>query len=1002
MKYYFLKYSYCCILLLFFSFGVEAQTGASIPESAADQSISLKRQKFSYFVSDRASEAGKTEVYKIISTNERPGLILIRGHIEIADNPALKRAKIVVYNASNEEKIGIYSSSSDNRVGVYNTNPLTGNYLLILVPNVHYIFKVEADGYEMAQQQVEVPLRIDYEVCRQEIKLRKNEQRKSVLIIRNYFSDENERVFFLKAAPDTLAGDADYPSPIPAPNKAGVVGKAYLTIDELVKRQVEEEKKKPVEAMRAFKSADYATALPLYAYLVKNDQADPFLNYYYGVCLFHSSQNKARAIPYLELASHSPKVPYDVFLYLAKSYHLSYMFNDALNAIAWFRKKARPDEVLKNQVAELQANCNSGNTLMSEQDNIEVLKRVPMQDEDLLSYYNPDLISERLLYKTDFFNSPVDKKQKAKLLMCKWGRNQIIQVSYGMKEQNSKDLYYNIISASGVKGQSVSLGAEINTPYDEDYPYISKDGKTLYFSSKGHDSMGGYDIFKCTRKDTLSLWSKPVNMGYPINSPYDDILYVPASEGVDDGEAASYCSNRKNGKFEYIQIRRHQRALSYYIIKGCFSTLDSTDNRNGILTVYNAETEEIAGVYKTNAENGNYLMALVAGTTYHLVVEADGYPPIKKDFILPEKTSDFVLRQEIVLRKEGTFDILTLNNYFTEEEARKATLVNDALEQGLSKRKDKPKKESASVHFFNTGKLKRTAEQTAADEEVMKKAKALYEDGKYQECVDAYQRLEIEIDLDPISSYYLGMGLYLTSHDKTDCLSDLEFASTSKAVPPDVYYYLGRANQFSYRFSRAIKAFEKFKLHAPSHDIEKLEVDKQIEYCRNGIKLVNNPVVLEVYERREVSKETMHLAFTQLESGGRLLITPDDLRSTIDKQKNYRSVLFLSADKNTILFSSYGENGLNGKDIYRLNQIGDGKWNLQPQNLVDINTEFDEEYPILSADGKTLYFSSKGFDSMGGYDIYKSTWDENTASWSKPVNMGAPINSPFDDMYYVE
>jgi hypothetical protein len=995
---YSLLHLFCWAVSSLLCNSIEAQQKDTVSLSRDKPAALLKERKYSYFVSDRMSDPGKTDVYKIISTGGEPGLILIRGHIEMADNPGLKRAKIVVYNASNEEKVGVYNTSNDNRVGVYNTNPLTGNYLLILVPNINYIFKVEVEGYEMAQQQVEIPLRIDYEVCRQEIKLKKNEQRKSVLLIHNYFSDENEKIFFLKATPDSLTRDADYPSPIPAPNKSGVAGKAYLTIDELVRRQVEEEKRKPLEALKAFKNGDYETAMPLYGYMVRNDQTDPFMNYYYGVCLFHSYQNKAKAINFLELASRSPKVPYDVFLYLAKAYHLSYMFNDGLVALDNYRKKAKPEEVVKNGVAELVTNCRSGNMLMSEQVNVEVIKRTPIQDEDILSYYNADLINERLLYKTDFFASPVDKKQHARLLMCKFGKREIIQVSYGMKEQSGKDLYRNAVGSDGVKGQSISLGSEINTTFDEDYPYITKDGKTLYFSSKGHNSMGGYDIFKCTRTDTLSVWSKPENMGYPINSPYDDILYIPEAEG----ESASYCSNRKNGKYEYIQIKTHQRSLSYSIIKGRFSILDSLESKNAILTVYNAENEEVAGVYKVNPESGHYLMVLLAGASYHLVVECDGYPALKRDFELPEKKSDFVLRQEVVLRKDGAFNLLNLSNYFTEEEAQKATAADDAIQANLNPKKDKVKKESETMHYLKSGKSKRTEEQTARDEQTMKQGKAFYEGENYKECIETYQRLEIEIDLDPVSSYYLGMSLYFTSKDKTDCLEDLEFSSTSKAVPADVFYYLGKANRFSYRFSRAIKAFEKYKLRATPEDIKKYEVENELNYCRNGIRLVNNPVVLEVFEKREVLKESLNLAFTQLESGGKLLITPDDLRSSIDKKKNYRSVLFLSADKSTILYSSYGEDESNGKDIYRLNQFADGKWSPLPQKLTEINTPLDEEFPTLSSDGKTLYFASKGYDSMGGYDIFKSSWDESTSSWSKPVNLGAPINSPFDDIYYIE
>jgi hypothetical protein len=1002
MKYFFSK-CICFIFLELLCVSIQAQkkdTTLIGIDPAEKVTPLIKKRRYSYFVSDRGSETGKTDIYKVISTGQEPGLILIRGHIEMAENPNLKKAKIVVYNASNEEKVGVYNSSNDERVGVYNTNPLTGNYLLILVPNVNYIFRVEADGYEMVQQRVEVPMRIDYEVCRQEIKMKRNEQRKSVLLIHNYFSDENEKVFFLRAAPDSLNRDIEYPAPTAAPNKINhKTEKAYLTIDELVKRQVEEEKKKPLEALKAFKSNDFLTALPLYGYLVKNDQTDPFLNYYYGVCLFHSGQSKARAINFLELASRSTKVPYDVFLYLAKAYHLSYMFHDGQTALEAYSHRAKPDEILKNGIKELLNNCKSGNALMSEQVNVEVIKRTPVLDEDLLSYYNPDLINEIIMYKTDFFTSPVDKKMHRKMLMCKSGRSEIIQVSYGLKEQTGKDLYLNTISSKGVKGQSEYLGSEINTPYDEDYPYVTKDRKTLYFSSKGHNSMGGYDIFKCNRTDTLSPWSKPQNLGYPINSPYDDILFIPGMEG----ESASYCSNRKNGKFEYIEIKTPQRALSYSIIKGRFSTLDSSNNRNAILTVYNSENEEIAGVYKTNSETGHYLMILLAGTTYHLVIECDGYQELKRDFEVPEKKGDFILRQELLLRKDGIFNILKVNSYFTEEEAQKAVIAEEALKPRTENAdKSSLKKEPELVRYLKSGKSKRTDEQAAMDEDAMKAAKSFFEQGKYKECVETYQKLEVEIDLDPVSSYYLGMGLYFISKDKADCIEDLEFASTAKSVPSNVFYYLAKANQCSYRFSRAIKAFEKYKLIAKPDDINKFSVDRELEYCKNGIRLVNNPVVMEVYDKKEIGKESLHMAFSQLESGAKLLMTPDDLRSSIDKQKNYRPVLFLSADKSTILFSSYGEDESNGKDIYQLNQFGNGKWSLIPQNISILNSTQDEEYPTLSADGKILYFASKGFDSMGGYDIFKSTWNEESMNWSKPVNLGAPINSPFDDIYYIE
>jgi ABC-type Fe3+-hydroxamate transport system substrate-binding protein len=69
----------------------------------------------------------------------------------------------------------------------------------------------------------------------------------------------------------------------------------------------------------------------------------------------------------------------------------------------------------------------------------------------------------------------------------------------------------------------------VNTEFDEDYPFLHPNGKTLYFSSKGHNSMGGYDVFKTTYDDATQTWSKPINLEFPVNSPDDDILFVTDS-----------------------------------------------------------------------------------------------------------------------------------------------------------------------------------------------------------------------------------------------------------------------------------------------------------------------------------------------------------------------------------------------------------------------------------------------------------------------------------------
>ncbi len=89
------------------------------------------------------------------------------------------------------------------------------------------------------------------------------------------------------------------------------------------------------------------------------------------------------------------------------------------------------------------------------------------------------------------------------------------------------------------------------------------------------------------------------------------------------------------------------------------------------------------------------------------------------------------------------------------------------------------------------------------------------------------------------------------------------------------------------------------------------------------------------------------------------------------------------------------------KQIYRVQNINHETWGIPEILDKVINTPYDEEYPYFDARNSTLYFSSRGHSSMGGYDIFKSVYDWNTKSWSKPENLGFPINSPFDDYFYI-
>lgn len=129
--------------------------------------------------------------------------------------------------------------------------------------------------------------------------------------------------------------------------------------------------------------------------------------------------------------------------------------------------------------------------------------------------------------------------------------------------QGELDIYYSKKSAQGKWGPAVNLGSEVNSEYDEDSPFIDYDGKTLYFSSRGGMGMGGYDIFKAEYDSASSSWTDIVNLGYPINTPDDDIYFV----GTKEGKRGYYASVREDG-MGYTDI---------YLVSVPYSDLDTKE-----------------------------------------------------------------------------------------------------------------------------------------------------------------------------------------------------------------------------------------------------------------------------------------------------------------------------------------------------------------------------------------------------------------------------------------
>jgi hypothetical protein len=128
--------------------------------------------------------------------------------------------------------------------------------------------------------------------------------------------------------------------------------------------------------------------------------------------------------------------------------------------------------------------------------------------------------------------------------------------------------------------------------------------------------------------------------------------------------------------------------------------------------------------------------------------------------------------------------------------------------------------------------------------------------------------------------------------------------------------------------------------------------------------------------------------------------TPFIITSNVNSKKYTETSACFSPDNNTIFFSSDRPGGYGGKDLYYMKKLDNGKWGT-PFNLgPSINTAYNEDAPFVHPLNNTLFFSSEGHKNMGGYDIFKSNFDE-TGTFTEPENLGSPVNTSDDDLFFV-
>ncbi len=241
-------------------------------------------------------------------------------------------------------------------------------------------------------------------------------------------------------------------------------------------------------------------------------------------------------------------------------------------------------------------------------------------------------------------------------------------------------------------GMPKNIGNVINSEYDERAVFMHPDGRTIYFSSKGEKSMGGLDIFRSVMQDDGS-WSEPENIGYPINTPDDDVFLVMSASG----KHGYYASVRDDGMGDYdiymITFRGPEKpiiqsnednllaniapvsetimeetveikTMRLTILKGTVKDAISLQPLEAEIEIIDNEKNEVISISKSNSATGKYLVSLPSGKNYGIAVKAETYLFHSENFNIPEATSYQEITKDILLNKMTIGSKIILKNIF--------------------------------------------------------------------------------------------------------------------------------------------------------------------------------------------------------------------------------------------------------------------------------------------------------------------------------------------------
>ncbi len=264
------------------------------------------------------------------------------------------------------------------------------------------------------------------------------------------------------------------------------------------------------------------------------------------------------------------------------------------------------------------------------------------------------------------------------------------------------DIYVCKRLPTGKWGLPQNLGATINTEFDDNAPNIHPDGRTLFFTSRGHKNMGGYDIFssKLSEEDNQT-WSTPENVGYPLNTTHDEEIFYVSPDGR-RGYFSSYAKGGHGLGDIYMVELAESEASGLTLLKGKIIIPDSMEFPEDIrILIHDNETGKVVGEARPNKRNGSYVFIIPPGKDYRVSYMLDGKEFYSESTFVPMGTEYREIEKEVGLNP------VTLQ-VDTDSSATEAQIAGNTQESNIPSPNTAENKTSEEVKASDTDLIETT------------------------------------------------------------------------------------------------------------------------------------------------------------------------------------------------------------------------------------------------------------------------------------------------------